>query len=233
MSGKKRLFLTVEQALESVRMAFVQYPFQFNLLSTIWPMVFGKDAYIQQDQHNQSAWAKISGKDKLVHCTADDLKARIVAQLRRSFPSPEDLARICTMVFGTNVCVTGGESPDSPAGVWFHTDMADFICKRCGHCCRTLDYRDGCTLDDYRWWRELGRTDILQWVGTVREHGRVVACRIWMVPGTNRFAEGCPWLKRDADQNRFICTIHDLRPTICRQYPGSRKHARLTGCRGV
>jgi Fe-S-cluster containining protein len=35
------------------------------------------------------------------------------------------------------------------------------------------------------------------------------------------------------DRNRYRCTIHDIRPTICRQYPGSRKHARMTGCRGV
>lgn len=233
MPEGKPLLLSIDEALDALRMAFVQYPVQLNLLSNIWPLVFGQDAYVQQDARRPSVWAKIPGKDKLIRTNAHDLKARILAQLRRSPPAPDDLARICAMVFGTRVQAEKGAAAGSFMGIHFHTDMADFVCRRCGHCCRKLEYRDGCTVADYRRWQELGRDDILRWVGTVRKDGRVVACRIWMVPGTNRFAETCPWLKRSADQDRFACTIHDERPTICRQYPGSRKHARMTGCRGV
>ena len=117
--------------------------------------------------------------------------------------------------------------------VWVDTGMADFTCLRCGHCCRTLDYRDGCSVDDYRRWQALGREDILAWVGVVGQEGRIKAVRIWMEPGTNRYAEVCPWLGKTKDPKRFRCTIHEVRPMICRQYPGSRKHARMTGCRGV
>ena len=233
MPEKERLFLTIDEALEAVRGDFVQYASQLNLLSVIWPMVFGEGAYVLQDARSRSVWAKIPGKTKLIPSSEDDLKQRIVDQLKRLPPDPEHLARICSMVFGAHVKADSGPEPDLLPGIWIDTDMADFVCTQCGRCCRTLNYHDGCSVTDYELWQDLGRTEILDWVGTIRQNGRVTACRIWILPGTNRFAETCPWLSMSSDRDHYVCTIHDVRPTICRQYPGSRKHARMTGCRGV
>ena len=233
MSEKERLFLTIDQALDAVRMVYAQYPYQFNLLSVIWPMVFGDGAYVLRDAHSQSVWAKISVNTKLIRCSEEDLKKRIMERLERLPPDKENLARICSRVFGAHVYVGSGPQSDPAPGIWIVTDMAGFVCAQCGHCCLTLQYHDGCTTTDYQRWQELGRSDILDWVGTIRTHGQLTACRIWMLPGTNQFAQTCPWLKKSPDQDRYICSIHDVRPTICRQYPGSRKHARMTGCGGV
>lgn len=233
MPDQEKLFLSFDEALESVKMAFVQYPSQLNLLAVIWPMVFGDGAYILRKAGNSTVWAKISAKTKLFPCSENDLKHRIVDRLKRLPPDLQQLAGICSRVFGAHVTAGPGPEPDLTPGVWVHTDMADFVCTQCGRCCRTLNYHDGCSGSDYQRWKDLGRTDILDWVGTIRQNGQVTACRIWVVPGTNDFAETCPWLALSPDQNRYVCTIHDVRPTICRQYPGSRKHARMTGCRGV
>ena len=233
MPEKERLFLTIDEALEAVRNDFAQYPSQLNLLSVIWPMVFGDGTYVQQDARSRSVWAKIPGQIKLILSSEDDLKRRIVDQLKLSPPAPDHLARICSRVFGAHVDAGSGPEPDSSPGIWIDTDMSGFVCTQCGHCCRTLNYHDRCSVTDYKRWQDLGRTDILDWVGTIRQNGHVTACRIWMLPGTNQFAETCPWLKKSSDQDRYVCTIHDVRPTICRQYPGSRKHARMTGCGGV
>jgi len=233
MSEKERLFLTIDEALEAVRVDLAQYPSQFNLLSVIWPLVFGDGAYVLRDDRGRSIWAKMTGSSKLVPSSEDDLKKRIVEHLDQLLPNPEDLARICSLVFGARVTAGSGPGPDSSPGIWIDTDMNDFICTQCGRCCRTLNYHDRCSLADFQRWQDLGRTDILDWVGTIQQHGRVVACRIWVKPGTNDYAETCPWLTRSDDKNRYVCTIHEVRPAICRQYPGSRKHARMTGCRGV
>lgn len=233
MPEKERLFLTTDQALDAVVNDFAQYTSQLNLLSVIWPMVFGDRAYVLQDARSRSVWAKIPGRSKLIRSSEDDLKKRIVDQLKRWPPDPEPLARICSMIFGARVQAGSGPVPDVSPGIWIDTDMVGFVCTQCGRCCRMLNYHDGCSLTDYRRWQDLGRTDILDWVGTIRKNGRVTACRIWVLPGTNQFAETCPWLKKSDDQDRYTCTIHAVRPTICRQYPGSRKHARLTGCPGV
>ncbi len=233
MQETERLFLSINQALDAVRIAFSQYSSQLNLLTVIWPMVFGDGAYTHQDGRNSTVWAKIPGDGKLILSSEDDLKQRILEQFQLFPPAPEHLARICSLVFGVHGCAGTGPAPDSAPGIWIDTDMAGFVCTRCGHCCRTLNYHDGCSLADYNRWLDLGRTDILDWVGTVRQNDRVIGCRIWMLPGTNRFAERCPWLARSSDRECYVCTIHDVRPAICRHYPGSRKHARMTGCSGV
>ena len=233
MPEKERLFLKFDEAVEAIRGDFAQYASQFNLLSVIWPMVFGEGTYILRDAGNPTVWAKIPGKTKLVPSSEDDIKKRIVEQLKRFPPDLQHLAGICSLVFGAHATADSGSEPDVLPGIWVDTDMADFVCAQCGRCCRTLNYHDGCSVRDYQRWLDLGRTDILEWVGTIRQHGRVTACRIWVMPGTNDFAEACPWLTLSPDQNRYVCTIHDVRPTICRQYPGSRKHARMTGCCGV
>ena len=233
MSKKERFFLTIDETLDAVRCDFAQYASQFNLFSAIWPMIFGDGAYVLRDARSRSVWAKISGKTKLIPSSEDDLKQRILDRLGRYPPEPEHLARICSRVFGAHVEAGVGPEPHSSPGIWVDTGMAGFVCTQCGRCCRSLNYHDGCSVRDYQGWQDLGRTDILDWVGVVRQHGQVAACRIWIKPGTNDFAETCPWLTRSPGSNRTICTIHDVRPSICRQYPGSRKHARMTGCRGV
>jgi hypothetical protein len=233
MPNKERLFLTIDETVAAIHGVFAQYASQVNLLSVIWPMVFGYGAYVLRDAHNRSIWAKTSVNAKLIRSSEYDLKKRIVDQLKRLPPEPEHLARICSRVFGAHATAGPGPEPDALPGIWIDTDMADFVCIQCGRCCRTLNYHDGCSVGDYQRWQALGRTDILDWVGTIRQHGQVTACRIWVTPGTNDFAETCPWLTLSFDQNRYVCAIHDVRPTICRQYPGSRKHARMTGCGGV
>ncbi len=226
-------FFTLDEALEAVRIAFGQYPCQANLLSLIWPVAFGDGAYLLHDDQRPGIWAKIPGRPKLILMKETEVKQRLVEKMRQSPPAPERLAHICSQVFGVKASAQASSSLDGAEGIRIDTDMADFSCTQCGHCCRTLNYKEGCMPADVAHWQALAREDILEWVGTIESDGRIIACRIWMVPGTNEFAETCPWLTRSPDPNRYACTIHDVRPTICRQYPGSRKHARMTGCRGV
>jgi Fe-S-cluster containining protein len=233
MPNKERLFLTIDETLNAIRGDFSQYHSQLNLFAAIWPMVFGDGTYVLRDPHSRSIWAKESCKSQLIRSSEENLKHRILDRLKHFTPDPQRLARICSHVFGAHATADSGPEPDHPPGIWIDTGMADFVCTRCGRCCRTLNYHDGCSVRDYQRWQDLGRTDILDWVGTIRKNGQVTACRIWVTPGTNDFAKTCPWLTRSPDPNRYVCAIHDVRPTICRQYPGSRKHARMTGCRGV
>jgi Fe-S-cluster containining protein len=233
MPEREKLFLTLDEARDAIARDFSQYPDQLKLLASLVPLVLGDDAYLIQEHGNRRVWLKSSSLKKPVPLTADHLGKFILQQLDRQLPSPERMARICTRVFQTFVTPSSSRNDGFSPGLWIRTGMDDFACLQCGRCCRKLAYRDGCTVADCRRWVESGRTDILDWVGTVKQDGVVTACRIWMVPGTNRYAETCPWLKRGDNPNRYVCTIHDVRPTICRQYPGTRKHARMTGCRGV
>ncbi|WP_243545419.1 YkgJ family cysteine cluster protein [Pseudodesulfovibrio tunisiensis] len=143
--------------------------------------------------------------------------------LKEADPDPEALARICSVVFWCKAHT--GTGPEGRLGIWVPTGMRDFVCIQCGRCCSVLDYHRDCTEEDVALWRERGRTDILEWVGRKPDG----SYRIWVRPGTDLLAETCPWLTTLEDGRR-VCSIHDCKPEICRQYPGSRKHAAMTGC---
>ncbi|MBT4377022.1 hypothetical protein HOD29_06630 [archaeon] len=55
---------------------------------------------------------------------------------------------------------------------------------------------------------------------------------IWISPKTRDDVSRCPWLRKLPKQEKYICRIQDLKPTHCRMYPQSKKHAEKTGCRG-
>ena len=233
MPDRDWLYLTVDQAIDAIARDFAHYPPQVTLYTTLWPVVYGRSAYLMPGAAGSTMWVKMPAIKRPVEVHPSDLGKRIVHWLNQTDTPPERLAKICSMVFQTPAIGHKRGGDGDLVGVWINPAMDDYACRQCGHCCQTLNYQDGCAVADYRRWRQLGRDDILEWVGTTRTEGEVTACKIWMVPGTNQFAEHCPWLKKRNGQNRYACTIYDARPTICREYPGSRKHARMTGCRGV
>lgn len=150
--------------------------------------------------------------------------------LTRSRPGPEALARLCALVFGQRAEALPAAPGEAPR-IRLETGMDGFACTRCGRCCLDLDYHAECDAEDVALWRRLGREDILAWVG--REQGpEGPVYRIWRRPGTPLYAERCPFLRRVPGDTAFVCTIHDVKPAICRSYPGLRKHALLTGCKG-
>ena len=77
-----------------------------------------------------------------------------------------------------------------------------------------------------------GRDDVLKWVGVYRNDRNRTVYRIWTIPGTRRLASVCPFLEHEPTENHWLCQIHEVKPTICRNYPVSRKHALMTGCPG-
>lgn len=138
-------------------------------------------------------------------------------------PDAETLARICSAVFWTRATVDFHD--DGSPMICIPTELKQFKCTRCGKCCRTLDFSNQCTREDVVLWEKAGRQDILEWV----EIGENDEFRIWVRPGIDLLAEVCPWLVEEAG-GFWACSIHDYKPEICRDYPGSLKHAMRTGC---
>lgn len=201
-----RVFLTPEEALGAVRADIAGYAPQPELYARMLPLMPGGGVDGEPDRQ-----AVLGCLDSL----------------------PLDsgpLARLCALVFDT-ACEPGCGT-DGAEGVWVCTGMEDFACTRCGHCCLALDFHRECVAEDVALWRELGRTDILAWVGEERGPGGEPLFRIWKNPRTGLYAETCPWLRRIPGDRAFVCSIQDVKPDICRSYPGLRKHGLMTGCRG-
>ncbi len=145
--------------------------------------------------------------------------------------NPAILSSICAMVFHTRASVATSPDTDRPA-IWIQTGMEDFVCRKCGQCCVSLDYHGELSADDVALWKKLGRNDILKWVRILKKGDGKTDYRIWTIPGTTRLADVCPFLNKERSENCWRCLIQDVKPRVCRHYPASRKHAFMTGCRG-
>ena len=231
MSEKETIFLTVEEALAAIRTDFSQYGPQKHLFLGLCPLILGKESVVVKDAQKEGVWVATSTARRMRFMSLGDLGEHLCMALEKASSSPDLLAGVCRRVFRT-AAHSGRDEDGKRDGIWLETGMEAFSCRQCGLCCRTLNFRTECTVRDYEYWEALGRIDIMEWVSLVRQNNKIVSCRIWVKPGTRHYAEGCPWLRKIPDQDRFECRIHDVRPGICRQYPGSRKHAEMTGCMG-
>ncbi len=239
MEGKEPVFLSLEEAIYAVKTDITHYPPQKRLFMELCPLVLGPDIRLTDDSRGRGLWISMParcGRVTRMHpVTASSLGILLVEALEKSPPACEVMAEICRRTFEIRTAVAGGHEP-GPAGVLLYLDMESFHCRQCGACCRALNYRHEISDGDYRRWKEQGRSDILERVAVITRRSRTVSYAAWIEPGTRRFADVCPWLipaGPEGRQKRWICRIHDVKPAICLEYPGTKKHARMTGCRGV
>jgi len=231
MVAKQSIFLTTEQAVDAICCDFRQYDPQILLFCGIIRLLFNGDIVVRRDIQKNGTWISRGKDENMRWMDGAKLAEYLCESLIAMNLNPELLTAICARVFQTRVFPvvdpkTGG------CGVRIETGMESYVCRQCGRCCMSLDYHDTVTLQDVEKWQALGRADILERVGVYPRPGRKTAYRIWMIPGKNQPAETCPFLEKIPAENRWICRIHDVKPTICRQYPVSRKHAVMTGCPG-
>ncbi len=203
-------FLTPEEALAAISLDFDQYGHQPDQLAQIGRLL----------------------KIPVLNAgDTDAILARVFSELRNQQVSGTLWARVCNTVFQTAAhpqLDDGGHL----SGIWIKHDMANFTCAQCGQCCMHLGYENECTLTDFERWQALGREDILAHVRIIRNMDASLDFCIWIEPGTDELLQVCPWLAPATAQTPARCLIQNVKPAICREYPYTRKHARMTGCRG-
>jgi Fe-S-cluster containining protein len=226
------IFLSLEEAVEAIQIDFRQYAPQWMLFSSILKLITAQKAYIAAEPANKGAWLHEEGRPAMRWLDGPALIDYMCRTVAGTHWTPELLATVCVRVF-QNRAVVDTDPLNGDLGIRIQTGMEAFVCRQCGRCCRNLDYHDELTAEDVARWTTLGRHDILNWVGIFKAVGeKKTTYRIWMTPGTRKLAEVCPFLKKLPTENRWICSIHKVKPSICRNYPVSRKHATMTGCPG-
>jgi Fe-S-cluster containining protein len=225
------IFLTADQALAAVCADLREYEPQIPLMCNLLRLIAGDPNSIIRDYGNAYIWIRHQGRIGLQRIEMADLVSETCRRLAAADVPMATWAAICRQVFQVRVKPT--KDPISGnEGLLIETQMDQFVCQRCGNCCRHLQFRHELTSEDVRRWHETNRHDILEWVAETKTAGGNIAFQIWRIPGTNQFAEVCPFLKQGGSNHEWRCAIHKVRPAICRHYPITRKHARMTGCRG-
>jgi Fe-S-cluster containining protein len=90
-------------------------------------------------------------------------------------------------------------------------------CTNCGRCCTNESYMGNlqATGADVRRWRRQGRYDILHFAEIMGPPQDPWA-DLWIDQSGDR--ERCPFVRKVRGQNRYMCTIYDTRPKVCRNY---------------
>jgi Fe-S-cluster containining protein len=229
--GSNSIFLTIEEAIDAITIDFRQYRPQIPLFCSIISLISGNEIRFQRELKKEGVWMNQRGRTHMRWMEGSELVEYMCTTIRQTHWTIELLATACRQVFQSRV--TPAPDPETGReGLEIETQMDAFECRQCGGCCRSLDYHHEVVAEDVDMWRCSGRSDILRWVETAPQKDGTVGYRIWIVPGTRELAQVCPFLKKDPTTNRWRCTIHDAKPLICRNYPVSRKHAAMTGCRG-
>ncbi len=232
MTENEYIFLTKQQAMAAVCLDFRQYDPQVLLFSEVIAVLANENITAKREMGQNGIWIKTTGSQKMRWFEGTQLIDFICKLLSQSKPDPVLMASICARVFQTRA-IPDKDPATGQAGIRILTGMDGFSCRQCGECCRVLDYHNEVTAEDVAYWEQMGRSDVLDWVGRFHRDGHETVYRIWIKPGTRTFAATCPFLQKLPHENRWICRIHDVKPQICRQYPVSRKHAVMTGCQGM
>ncbi|MFO7753619.1 MAG: YkgJ family cysteine cluster protein [Desulfobacteraceae bacterium] len=231
MDTETRVFLTPHQAVEAISLDFARYGPQPELFFKMVPIVLPGRVIILDRATGPDAWLRIGPKNRIRPVAPPDLGQLLLKSLKENPPALKDLLAICRLVFETSVTSDRDAATGCPL-LRVESDMERFICARCGGCCRDLGFSDQCFETDVQRWRALGRDDIIARVGCSQGKDGAAKYRIWIDPESGTLSEICPWLSESEKGGQYYCRIQDIKPDICREYPFTRKHARMTGCNG-
>jgi len=227
MPHEFQTFLTLAQAIDAVAADFGQYGPQPDLFRKIGPLILGNDFKTGISNGVKRVWIRLNSNQPFMLVDDTALGFYFIHVLETSEKNAASTAQICALVFQTPARpgVSEGKS-----GVWIESHMNEFVCKRCGNCCRRLG--NVCLQEDRQLWEHLRRSDILSWVKKEQLDTGEVQYRIWIDPQTGEPAESCPFIAQQPGKATFYCTIQAVKPLVCREYPFTKKHAQHTGCRG-
>jgi len=232
MNEKDLIFLTPEQAMDAIHIDFSQYDSQFDLFQELCPIITDKKSMVTKEGRNNCMLITRGRKSKVRRMRNHELGEYLIKKLSEKTYPLSDIANICSKVFQTQALV-GQNDNTGNKGIWIETEMAKFKCRQCGNCCRNLKYSNDCTENDYKQWTDLGRKDILEKVIIIQSDKKMPTYKIWKETGTSQLLPKCPWLVLSNANGRYECGIQDVKPEYCRQYPLTRKHAMMTGCKGT
>ena len=233
--NKEHIFLTPDQVLDAMCRDLRQYEPQIMLLCEIAQTICGDHATIKRDPGSNRVWVRHAHKTGMQELDGADMTEFVCDLIKSAKMDSKLLLSISGRVFQSRAR-TGTDPETGKPAICIETGMESYNCRQCGRCCRDLDYRNQLTARDVQRWRTAGRHDILKWVGITRRADGREAYSMWVIPGTTRISETCPFLEPGRQQHGtdavWSCRIHDVKPDICRQYPINRKHATMTGCLG-
>ena len=106
-------------------------------------------------------------------------------------------------------------------------------CQRCGKCCKKGEdvWQGTASIHDVAVWIAAKRFDILKWVDPIMTPSlELLGFDIWISPIAKDDVKRCPWLRKRKGEKFYECSIHDVKPQVCRHFPVDLAHGKEVGC---
>lgn len=98
-------------------------------------------------------------------------------------------------------------------------------CTQCGKCCKTL-LLGSIHISETEDWVGHPVRSLADWAQAGLAGVDSSYVDLWINPRTGEEPERCPWLKKSPDKpGCYNCRIHDVRPSVCRDYPVDAEQA--------
>lgn len=100
----------------------------------------------------------------------------------------------------------------------------NFTCKQCGKCCNKDFFKTiKATPNDIELWEKQDRKDILKYLEKeildIESYESYGLIDFFIDPNTDKKLDVCPFLKKVKNSKIYECTIHEFKPTMCKNYP--------------
>jgi Fe-S-cluster containining protein len=92
-------------------------------------------------------------------------------------------------------------------------------CTNCGKCCTNAAFMGtlSATGDDVKRWRRERRRDILRFAAIMGPPEDPFA-DLWVDDENGTERQRCPFVRKVRGQPRYLCSIYETRPQVCRDY---------------
>jgi len=172
MTDKALNFLSSEVAINEVFVDLAMHPdkwYEFALFAKVyafltkgkaWPAVANSN---KEERADHGIWYVAKGARKGKFVPASDFKKLAIDLIPKVKYRVDEIAQIYEWTMWVNT--VSGKGPDGEEGLWVETEMENFRCTQCGHCCRSRRYsgnRDRIGGDTERAEQVSGRVGIMK-----------------------------------------------------------------------
>ena len=179
---KSKKLLSFEEAIDEILDDFRLYSEQIDLFARIYSLLAGGQAVVGEEKcppfgiKTPGIWYQPGSLVKRKFYSVRDFPELLKQAFISNKPDAEEICKIYSMVMDVEAHVSPGHSGD--VGIWVETEMKDFMCIQCGHCCLHLpdSYSTSAFEEDIIRWKKEKRLDILKYI---------VAGDLWINPRTN------------------------------------------------
>jgi len=139
---KSKKLLSFQEAIDEILNDLRLYPEQIDLFARIYSLLAGGQAVVGEEKcppfeiKSPGIWYQPASLKKRKFYSVQDFPELLKQAFISKKPDAVEICKIYSMVMDVKAYISPG--PSDNVGIWVETEMDNFMCTQCGHCCLHL-----------------------------------------------------------------------------------------------